>query len=274
MFDRYGEEAYTKGFQVYTTVDSRLQIAANDALRDGLFAYDKRYGYREPDDNLLIFEDDPDTSNWITLLRKIPTIHNLIPAAVINIEYQSVTALLKTGEIIDIPWEGLSWAKPQINGSETAGSKRKGPAPKKAEDILDEGDVIRVVENEDGTWRLAQLPEVEGAIVAMDPQNGQILSLTGGLSYSRSMYNRATQAYRQPGSVFKPFVFTAALAKGMTLATIINDAPVVIEDTGIDELWRPQNYTQKFYGPTRLRVGLTQSRNMVSIRLLELNCVW
>jgi penicillin-binding protein 1A len=259
---RLGEDAYTGGYSVYTTVDSRLQGVADEALRQALLAYDERHGYRGPERRLpeairasRVLRDD--------LLASTPILAGLRPAVVTRVEGKQVLAYVRGhGEVL-IPWEGLAWARPQIDES------RRGPAPKGAADILAVGDMARVALQPDGSWRLAQVPDVEGALVALSPEDGAILALAGGLDYQRSKFNRASQAQRQPGSSFKPFVYSAALDAGLTPATVINDAPLVLEQPGLADAWRPENASGKFYGPTRLREALAQSRNLVSIRLLR-----
>lgn len=260
--EMYGEDIYTDGMKVYTTVDSRLQDAANRAVRDNVIAYDTRHGYRGPEKNL----GSPSLKSmesWEKMLDDLPIINTLEPAAVVDITDQSVTALRANGTLITIPWAGLSWARKQIN------EDFLGRMPRSAYDVVKLGDLIRIIPTEGGGFRLTQLPKVEAGMVALNPLNGQILSLVGGFDYQTSKFNRIVHANRQPGSSFKPFVYSAALDKGYTLATVINDAPIVIENRD-NSLWRPQNDTHQFYGPTRLRDAITQSRNLVSIRLLDL----
>lgn len=262
LVNQYGEEAYTMGLNVYLTINSNLQSMANKSVHDALLAYDRRHGYRGAVKN---FGKPtlPNLPKWLSNLSQIPEANGLHPTAVLSVNPLSVTSILKTGEVIMLPWDGISWARPQIDG-ETLGTK-----PKNANDVVKIGDVIYVEKMPSGNWYLAQTPEVEGALVSLNPQTGAIAALVGGFDYKESNFNRATQAKRQPGSSFKPFIYAAALDKGFTLASIINDAPIVIANPGDNELWRPQNYTRQFYGPTRVREGLVKSRNLVSIRLLD-----
>ena len=263
LVDYYGEEAYTMGLNVYTTIHSKTARTANNAVRKAILAYDQRHGYRGAVTNL----GNPQLgklSHWLKNLKKIATVNNLEAGAVIQVKLHTVLVLSRTGEVITIPWEGLSWARPFIEDSKYAGA-----LPKQASDIVKNGDIIYVDKLPDGNYRLAQIPEVEAALVSMDPQTGAIEVLVGGFDFNNSNFNRVTQAKRQPGSSFKPFVYSAALNKGFTLASIINDAPVVIENPIEEEYWRPQNVNKRFLGPTRLRTGLTKSRNLVSIRLLD-----
>lgn len=259
---RYGEErAYTEGFKVFTTIDSRLQNAAVTAMRKTLHDYDRRHGYRgvEQKINLATYED---VDAIRQRLGRSPVIGGLAPAVVVNVEERNATAVMANGESIVIDWDGLSWARPYID------SNRRGPVPHTAADILAPGDLVRVTPA-NGGWRLAQIPEVDGALIALDPHTGGITALAGGYDFRRSHFNRVTQARRQPGSSFKPFIYSAALEQGYTPASLINDAPVVFDDPGLESTWRPGNYSGEFFGPTRLRVGLMNSRNLVSIRLLR-----
>ncbi len=267
MVEEYGRAAYTKGLNVYTTINPEMQADANQALRQGVLAYDKRHGYRGPSENLG-HTVPTDLSEWLKALHTIPTINTLQAAAVvaINDQNKTITALLANDKQVIIPWRGMKWARAQFfrGGQEYLGTK-----PTKPSDIVSIGDVIRT--NQQGkTWVLSQVPQAEAALVALDPQNGAILSLVGGFNYQESNFNRVIQAYRQPGSSFKPFIYSAALAKGFTLASLLNDAPVVMPSDNEAGLWRPENDTRKFYGLTSLKVALMQSRNLVSIRLLQL----
>lgn len=261
MLEMYGDQIYTDGFKVYTSIDSTLQNAANQAIRNNLLAYDQRHGYRGPEQSF----GTPSLNQmeeWEKKLGDLPLSNGLEPAAVIDLTSHTVTALRANGSLIIIPWQGLAWARPQLN------QDYLGPHPKTTADIVKLGDVIRIQETTDG-WRLAQIPKAEAGIVALNPNNGSIEALVGGFDYQSSKFNRITNANRQPGSSFKPFIYSAALEKGYTLATVINDAPIVIENND-NSLWRPQNDEHRFYGPTRLRDAIKYSRNLVSIRLLDL----
>ncbi len=249
LFNQYGEAAYEMGLNVYTTIPSDLQIVANKALRDGLQAYDRRHGYRQPQKNL--GTADKDYADWLKELRKLPAIHEMLPAAVTAVNAKALSIILADNTRAQIEWTGLSWTG---RGS--------------AAQIANIGSVV-YVEKQEGVWRLRQVPRVEGALVSINPQTGAILALVGGYSYVQSHFNRVTQAERQPGSNFKPFIYSAALAKAnYTLATIINDAPIAIQQAD-GSWWRPHNNEKKFFGPTRLRIGLIKSRNLVSVRLLQ-----
>ncbi|PHH58064.1 penicillin-binding protein 1A [Coxiella burnetii] len=259
VVDQYGEEAYDRGLNVYTTISSKLQKEANRSLRDGLIAYDERHGYRKAQQNLGAFDRDI----WLAALKEKPIVDGITPAAVTTINSRSIVVLLPDGRAITVPWSGLSWARPALENGYV------GLAPRQASDIVKVGDVVEVIQARNDQWWLTQIPEVEGGLVALNPQDGAVNALIGGFDYEHSNFNRITQAERQPGSNFKPFLYSAALAKGYTLASMINDTPVVMQDSGENALWRPMNDTRKFYGPTSIRMGLIKSRNLVSIRLLQ-----
>ena len=254
-----GDGIYTDGFRAYTTLRSSDQAAANKAVVAGLVSYDQRHGYRGPEQQL----GESATPEQIgKLLRTTPIYSTLNPAMVLSVNEQDAVAVLRSGEEITLSWEAISWARAYKNVNSV------GPKPKVAADILSIGDLVRVLETDEG-WQLTQIPQAQAAFVALTPKNGAIRALVGGFNFSHSKFNRATQGTRQPGSNFKPFVYTAALANGFTPATIINDAPVVFEDSNLESSWRPENYSKKFYGPTRLREALYKSRNLVSIRILR-----
>lgn len=262
MIERFGEEIYTDGYRVYTTIDSRKQQAATTALRRVLLDYDQRHGFRGP-----LAQLEPERLESPELLAdelaKHPISGDIQVAAVTAIEEEGATLLVRgASEPQDLPFEGMRWARRFINRDAV------GDAPSKPADVLAVGDVVHVQKQDDG-WRLVQLPQVEGALLALSPDDGSIVALAGGFDFFRSKFNRATQALRQPGSAFKPFVYSAALEKGFTPATIINDAPVVFRDRALEGTWRPENYSGRFYGPTRLRTALTHSRNLVSVRVLR-----
>lgn len=257
MYAQYGDAAYNSGFKVYTTIDSNLQNYADQSLRDGLIAYDKRHGYHGPEKNL---GSTPDLQAWAELLQDTPVFNYLRPAAVVRVDDQSAQALLSNGQIIEIPWTGLSWARRYID------NKYVGAAPTSASQVVKIGDVIRV-QLVNGQWEMTEAPRVQGALVSMNPNTGAVEALAGGFSFQQSHFNRVIQAVRQPGSNFKPFIYSAAFEKGFTLASILNDAPIMQQD--ITGIWRPVNAELDFHGPTRLRTALIQSRNLVTIRLLR-----
>lgn len=266
----YGDDIYTDGYKIYTTVDSRLQTAANQAVFDGLIAYDQRHGYRGPENNLGMPNINR-LDQWEELLRELPVVNGLEPAAVIDASPQSLAVLRANGSLVTIPWAGLVWARHPIdhdNDNDEDNDEELGPPPQSTKDIVRVGDVIRIMPSA-GSWRLAQLPKAEASLIVLSPQTGGIVAMVGGFDYQHSNFNRVTNAERQPGSSFKPFVYSAALDRGYTLASIINDAPLILENPEDGTLWRPQNDTHRFYGPTRLHTAIIHSRNLVSIRLLD-----
>ena len=268
MLTRYGEETYTAGYQVVTSLDSRLQRSANYALRNGLLEFTRRRGYRGAIDEIELTPELLETpfSEWPVEIRQ--TLGQYAPGGLsvalvtaVN-DDNSASIVLADGEQAIIPWAGISWAKPFID-RETAGAE-----PETVADVLKIGDVIHIMPTTIGIWALADAPEAQGAIVSMDPADGAITSLVGGFDFAMTKFNRVTQAQRQPGSSFKPFIYSAALAHGNTAATIVLDAPVVINSSELEAVWRPINYSGRFYGPTRLREALVRSMNLVSVRLL------
>ena len=261
LYDNFGPDAYTMGYKVYTSIDSRLQNTANSVVAKNLIAYDHRHGYRGPIANLGKKESQSPVIRQKSLAA-YPEMNDLIPAVVTEVNIKEVTSALQNGQVIHIPWQGLSWARPALKKGWV------GHAPQKAQQIVTLGDVIYVHKTEKN-WELAQIPEVESALVALNPKNGAIEVLIGGFNFQKSKFNRATQSSRQPGSSFKPFIYAAALNKGYTLATLINDAPIVFDDPSQPNLWRPHNVNLKFNGPTRLKQALVQSKNLVSIRILD-----
>ncbi len=267
MIRRYGEDAYTGGYRVTTTIIPRLQRAANSALRKALDEYDQRHGYRGPEQQLevSIWQDAQRRSE---LLQKLGNIGELRPAVVTGFpDEKSVEVTLADNSRAIIGWEGISWARRYRSANWME------QRPRKASDVLNHGDLIRVLvePSENGNYlRLAQVPKVQGALVSVKSGTGEVVALTGGYDYYHSKFNRATQAYRQPGSGFKPFIYSAALEAGYQPSDVINDAPVVIrDDTLPGGYWRPANYNHKFSGPTPLRRALALSKNLVSIRLLR-----
>lgn len=261
MVQRYGPSAYTSGFEVLTTLDSGRQEAANRALRMGLLDYSRRHGFRgsEGDVNL----DELPAGERQAVLASYPTVGGLQAGLVTGVGEQSIEVLLTSAATVTVDWEGMSWARPY------KGVNRMGKAPKLASDIVSLGDIVRLEHASDDVWKLAQLPGVEGALVSLRPVDGAIDALVGGFDFNNSKFNRVSQAQRQPGSSFKPVIYSAALEHGFTPASIINDAPVVFDDPRLESTWRPENYSGQFHGPTRLREALYRSRNLVSIRILR-----
>ena len=264
MVERYGAEAYTGGYDVFTTINGPAQTAANAALRKALDNYSERHGYRGPESQTELPQSEEQRDD---LLAAYTPVGELLPGLVLATEEQTASVYLGQGRSVTLPWQGLSWARAYQD------TNRRGAAPKTAADILAAGDLVRVREatDEQGNnyWRLAQVPKVSGALISIKSRDGAIQALVGGYDFYSSKFNRVTQAIRQPGSGFKAFIYSAALEHGFTPASLINDAPVVFNDPSLEGAWRPENYSGKFFGPTRLRYALTKSRNLVSIRLLR-----
>ena len=264
MVKRYGSDAYTGGFRVYTTIDGKAQTAANRALRGAMDAYSERHGYRGPEAQQTLPGEEASRDE---LLAAYSEVGQLQPGLVIGTQEQSADVYLGEDVTVTLPWEGLKWARPYRNHS------RRGPQPKTAADVVTPGDIVRVrqIKPDKGEpyWALTQVPKVGGALISLKSDDGAIIALVGGYDYYASKFNRVTQAARQPGSGFKAFIYSAALENGFTPASLINDAPVVFNDPSLEGTWRPENYSGKFFGPTRLRYALTKSRNLVSIRLLR-----
>lgn len=255
---KFGLKAYTEGYTAITTIDSSTQASAVSAVQSGIRAYDKRHGYRGAE----LKNIDPTT--WRETLRKTLIIGLLQPAIITSVHDDRLILLKKNGESAILNWaDGLD----SLRLFKTVNAR--SPLIDSAASIFETGDLIRIEEHENGRVTLAQIPLIQSAMVALDPFNGAIRALVGGFDYRQSTFNRVTQATRQPGSNFKPFIYTTALKNGFTTASIINDAPVVFEDAKLEDTWRPENDGGKFYGPTRLREALYRSRNLVSIRLLR-----
>ncbi|GAA0793758.1 penicillin-binding protein 1A [Marinobacterium sediminicola] len=261
LYEQYGEDLYTDGYRVWTTVNSGMQKEATAALRRGLLDYTDDHGYRGAEANIDIDSLNPE--DQLNALRQYTAYAGLEPALVLEVTDSGARLLRTDGSESPLDWAGIQWARPYQTVHWT------GPAPKRPVDVLNAGDIIRVMLDDNGELRLTQMPQVQGALIALNPQDGAIRALTGGFSFYHNKFNRVTQAYRQPGSNIKPFLYTAALENGFTPASIINDAPVVFHDVSLEGTWRPENDNGKFNGPTRLREALFRSRNLVSIRLMR-----
>lgn len=257
MYDRFQEEAYSQGFNVYTTIRQLDQKAAYESLRRGVIDYDRRHGYRGPEGYINLSNDI--TEEFLEeALQEVADSDDLLPAVVQTVTAKNITAYVKGGQIATVTGEGLKFAQ-QMLSDKLAPNQR-----------IRAGSLIRVQLDAKGEWQIAQLPQVESAFVSANPRDGAIYSLVGGFDFNRNQFNHVTQAWRQPGSSFKPFIYSAALEKGFTPASIINDAPLVIDsiETG-NEPWYPKNYDDKFEGPMRMRTGLIKSKNLISIRILQ-----
>lgn len=265
---QFGDDAYIKGLNVFTTIDGRLQRAANQSLRHALRAYDIRHGYRGAEQTIDLKPDGVELNSeesevlWREAVEDLGIVGGLYSALVLEVAEQSARVYLRGGRLINLDWDGLKWARKFVDRN------TQGEEPKLASDVLKPGDIIRIYKD-GGRWVLGQIPEVQGALTAVRSNDGALQALVGGYDFHHSKFNRAVQAKRQAGSSFKPFIYSAALSRDYTAATLINDAPVVFHDPVLEGTWRPENYSGKFFGPTRLRVALFKSRNLVSIRILR-----
>lgn len=260
VYQRFGEEAYTRGLKVYTTVRKPDQEVAYQALRRGVLEYDSRHGYRGAEAFIELPKHDANfNKNLEEALQVFHDSDDILAAIVLSASLNSIEAFHKGGEVVRITGEGLTFAKKFLANDPKLGDKRIRP-----------GALIRIQKNEKNSWRIVQLPQIEAALVAVDPNDGMVRALVGGFDFNLNQFNHVTQAWRQPGSSFKPFVYSASLEKGFTPATIINDAPLFFDaaQTG-NKAWEPKNFDGKFSGPIRMRVALAQSKNLASIRILQ-----
>ncbi len=257
-----GEDIYSGGYRIYTTIDSKLQHAANAAVRKGLIDYDQRHGYRGPEAHFEL-ASNATSADWDDLLDRFGVVSGMQPALVLSTDQEFFLAYLADGQTVSLDLASISWARQYQDVNS------RGPAPTAVTEVVTPGDVIRVALDDDGQWRMTQIPDVQGALVSLAPEDGAVRALVGGLDFMRSKFNRATQAKRQPGSSFKPFVYAAALDRSYTPATLVNDAPIVFEDDQLERSWKPENFSEQFFGLTRLREGMVNSRNLVSIRVLR-----
>jgi len=263
MQAKYGDGIYTSGYQVFTTIDSRLEAAATVALRTGLLEYDRRHGWRGATAHI-----EPSKigarAAMDAELDEFPVVGGLKPAIVEKVEARSARIYRRDLGSLTLPWEKLSWARRELP------EEKVDRAPTEAREILNPGDVIYTVGNRADTLEFVQIPEAQSALVAIDPHDGAVVSLVGGFDFFQSKFNRVTQARRQLGSAFKPFVYSAAFERGYTPASVVLDAPIVFDDTGADQpVWRPKEDNNQFYGPVRLREAMAHSINLVSVRLMR-----
>ena len=293
MIQKYGLGAYKEGFEVYTTIDSAMQNSAISSVQNGLESYDKRHGFRSTQNYKEIFpvnffestkkqrleiinsslqypeyfsEDfiEEPLESVYTFLNSLTNTNTKFPAIIVALQ-EKLWVLSGDRKAYQIDWtEDLAWARPYIN------ENRRGPKPKSFPEFLNEGDLVWVKRSKiTSGLSLTQIPEIQGSMVALNPQTGAVKALIGGYDFFLSKFDRATQSTPLLGSNFKPFLYAAALSEGFTASSLINDAPIIFEDESLEEQWRPRNASGRFYGPTRLREGLVQSRNLVSIRLLR-----
>lgn len=245
MVDKFGEQAIDSGYKVYTTIDSKRQEYAEEAVRKGLEAYDVRHGWRGAEAH-----DKP--------LKDFIPYANTFPAQVVKVNSNSFEALMQDGKTVTVPWSGMSWARRYINANSVGG------APSNASQIVKVKDIVRLRPNaEQSSWALVQIPNVQGQLISIDPNNGAIIAIVGGYNFHQSKFNRAIQGWRQPGSIIKPFVYTLALERGMTPYTMLDDSPISIGG------WSPKNSDGRYLGMIPLRRALYLSRNTVSVRLLQ-----
>jgi penicillin-binding protein 1A len=286
MVELYGkEQAYTSGYKVFTTVNSQLQTAAETAVITNLLNYDKRHGYRgalfslrpelkaQAEDNNSIKVKSIVTLDKETLalstdeitkaLSHIKQVQGLTPAVVTKVLEKSATIMLTNNVEATIEWDGMHWAREFISDN------KQGTPPKLASDILTYGDVILVKEQSPSIYHLSQSPQASAAIVSLSPDDGSIKAVVGGFSFQKSQFNRVTQAKRQVGSNIKPFLYSAALEKGYTLASLINDAAINQWNRNAGNVWRPKNSPEEYIGPIRMRLALAQSKNVIAVRLLK-----
>ncbi len=257
LFERYGVEVYSQGWRIYTTITRADQEAAYAALRRGVLDYDRRHGFRGPE-GYATLASGASEETLEEALQEYTDSDNLLVGVVLAASPREVKVYRRGGETVTVGESGLKFVQSAL--TDKAAPNRR----------IVRGAVVRVIRDDKGNWSIAQLPEVEAALVAVDPANGSIRALVGGFDFARNKFNHVSQAWRQPGSAFKPFVYSAALEKGFTPATVINDEPVVVEasQTG-GQVWEPKNYDGRYEGPMRLRTALAKSKNMVSIRILQ-----
>ncbi len=277
VIELYGkEQAYAGGYKVFTTVTNKLQQAAHTAVTTNLLNYDQRHGYRGAIESLRPIDEESKTTPQLeinhstltteeinTALNNVTSYQMLVPAVITQVNEKSANITLRNNEEATISWAGMAWARPYIN------DQKQGQVPKLASDILHYGDVILVNKMPTGEYRLSQYPKASAAIVSLSPDDGAIKAAVGGFSFKQSQFNRVTQAKRQVGSNIKPFLYSAALENGYTLASLINDAPINQWDRSSGVVWRPKNSPPTYVGPIRMRLALAQSKNVVAVRLLK-----
>ncbi len=263
MVSRYGEQAYEDGSRVYTTISRNVQQGAQQAVRNNVIDYDMRHGYRGPSNVLWkVGESAWDSKKITDTLKPLPGYGPFVAAVVTQATPQEATAMLADGTSVSLRMDGIRWARPYRSDTQ------QGSTPRKVTDAVQVGQQIWVRKVNDAWW-LGQIPDVNSALVSIDPHNGAVLALVGGFDFNQSKFNRATMALRQVGSNIKPFLYTAAMDKGLTLASILNDVPISRWDAGAGSDWRPKNSPAEYAGPIRLRQGLGQSKNVVMVRAMR-----
>ena len=262
MIEKYGENAYTDGYKVYTTVKRKDQLSAEDAVHTGIIDYDMRHGYRGAQQVLWPQNSAAwDTEQILSKLKTLQVYGPLNPGVVLSADANRAQVMLKDGSTIDLTMDSMRWARKFIS------DRAMGPAPRAVNGVVHAGEQIWVRQNKD-RWMLAQIPDVNSALVALNPTDGAVIALVGGFDFGLSKFNRVTQSLRQVGSSIKPLLYTAALDKGLTLASLLNDLPIVRAD-GAGPDWRPKNSPPRYDGPIRLRQGLGQSKNVVMVRAMR-----
>ena len=260
VYERHHEDTYSKGFKVYTTVRRLDQDAAYKAVRQGVMDYDRRHGYRGPEAFLALPANSQEREEILEdALQEVFDSDDILAAVALSADPKLVKAYRKGGEVIEISGDGLKFAQKFLSGKASADKQ-----------LIRPGSLIRIRKSEKGAWQIVQLPQVEASLIAINPKDGEIRAMVGGFDFNRSQFNHVTQAWRQPGSSFKPFIYSASLEKGFTPATVINDAPLsfTAEETGGDQ-WDPRNFEGSYEGPVRMRQALAKSKNLVSIRILQ-----
>jgi len=259
VIEAYGDESYTRGLNVYTTVRKADQDAAYAAVRRGVFDYERRHGYRGPESFVSLPTDPGELDNALDrAFQDLNDSDNLYAAIVLDTSASEVKAVRSDGDMVSVTGDGLKFAARSLGDKAPAASR------------IRRGAVIRVIRDDKGAWQISQMPQVESTFVSLRPTDGAILSLVGGFDFDRNKFNHVTQALRQPGSAFKPFIYSAALEKGFSPATVVNDAPLYFEagQTGGDA-WEPKNFDGKYEGPMRLRTALMKSKNLVTVRVMQ-----
>ncbi|WP_387467580.1 peptidoglycan glycosyltransferase/peptidoglycan DD-transpeptidase MrcA [Photorhabdus sp. RM323S] len=263
MIERYGENAYTDGYKVYTTITRKLQLAATDAVRNNIIDYDMRHGYRGAQEVLWkVGEPAWNREQIVKKLKALPNYGPLMPAVVTRTVADQATVMLVDGSSVELPMAGVRWARKFKSDSV------QGAVPRSVNEVIQAGEQVWVRKVKD-IWWLSQMPEVNAALVSIDPNDGAVKALVGGFDFSLSKFNRVTQSLRQIGSNIKPFLYTAAMDKGLTLASLLNDLPISRWDAGAGTDWRPKNSPPTYAGPIRLRQGLGQSKNVVMVRAMR-----
>ncbi|EXU76537.1 peptidoglycan glycosyltransferase/peptidoglycan DD-transpeptidase MrcA [Erwinia mallotivora] len=263
MVKRYGDNAYNDGFKVTTTITRKLQLAAQKSVQDNVISYDMRHGYRGPANVLWKLGQRPwGQTEILKSLKALPVYGPLFPAVVTEADSDRATVLMRDGSNVTLDIAGVRWARPYKSDT------MQGRTPRTVSEVVQPGQQIWVRQVDNGWW-LSQVPDVNSSLVSLDPHNGAVLALVGGFDFNQSKFNRATQALRQVGSNIKPFLYTAAMDRGLTLASILNDVPISRWDAGAGADWRPKNSPPTYDGPIRLRQGLGQSKNVVMVRAMR-----